>query len=194
MAKTVAPLQSFSASGKVGKSIVFFSHLGRNVVRGLVTPRNTKTESQGDVRLLMSALGRAAKVPAFGGVYLADLTQVTPAGQTWVSAMITGVQGLFGKSRTGITALLAAASGHSEAAVFTSEALALGIGDVTIDYAGTPSTIGKGAILYALAAYTMSVKAVNPTLFARTPYTTALASWDSTDVAAFADDLVDVTP
>ena len=194
MSKVVAPLQSFSASGKVGKSIVFFSHLGRNVVRGLVTPRNTQTESQGDVRLLMSALGRAAKIPAFGGVYLADLVQATPAGQTWVSQMVKGVQGLYGKSRTGITALLSAASGHSESAVFTSEALTLGIGDVTIDYAGTPTTIDKGAILYALAAYTMSVKATNPSLFARTPYTTALASWDSTDVAAFAADVVDLTP
>jgi len=38
MAKVVAPLGSFSASGKIGKSLVFFSHLGRNVVRGLVTP------------------------------------------------------------------------------------------------------------------------------------------------------------
>lgn len=188
MAKVVAPLQSFSASGKVGKSLVFFSHLGRNVVRGLVTPANPKTTTQGDSRLLLGALGRACKAIVNPSDFLNDLKTVTPAGQTYVSYFIRNVIVLFGSGQTGVAALQGAMDGHTAKNIET-VATGAGLSDLEIEYAGTVSTITAGAQLYALAAHAMNIKSTNPALFARAPYSTALASWSSANWAAFATDL-----
>jgi hypothetical protein len=182
MTKVVAPLGSFSASGKIGKSLVFFSHLGRNVVRGLVTPANPKTTGQGDNRLLLGALGRAARVPLFGGQFLTALKPVIPAGQTWVSAMIRDVRALYSSP----TALDTAFDNHTKAAIFQSEAEALGLAPLTISYAGTLKTLPAGAILYALATFADAINAQNPGIFgSSSPWDEPLASWTSADIVAF---------
>lgn len=192
MTKVVAPLGSFSASGKIGKSLVFFSHLGRNVVRGLVTPANPKTEGQGDSRLLLGALGRSARAVVNPSDFYTDVTTVTPSGQTWLSYMITNIMNIFGKGNTGVAALQAAVDGHS-ATNWETQADSVGLTDLTIAYAtSADDTLTAGAQLYAIAAHAMNVKASNPALFDRTPYTTALASWDSADVVAFVADLQSV--
>ena len=189
MAKVVAPLGSFSASGKIGKSLVFFSHLGRNVVRGLVTPANPQTVGQGDSRLLLGALGRSARAVVTPSDWFNDASTVTPSGQTWVSAMITNVINIFGNGATGVAALNLAADGQS-AANWQSVADGVGLTDLTIAYATVgEQTITAGAQLYAIAAHTFNMQASNPDLFDRTPYTTALSAWDDTDVTAFAADL-----
>lgn len=189
MSKVVAPLGSFSASGKIGKSLVFFSHLGRNVVRGLVTPANPQTETQGDSRLLLGALGRASRAVVDPSDALNDLKTVTPAGQTWVSYMIKNVIEIYGSGVTGNTALQAAVDGAT-ASNWEAQAASVGLIDLTIDYAASAhDTLTAGAQLYALAAHCMNVRAANPSLFNRTPYTTALASWDSADVVAFVADI-----
>lgn len=194
MAKVVAPLGSFSASGKIGKALVFFSHLGRNVVRGLVTPANPQTEGQGDSRLLLGAIGRAAKVVVRPSDWFTDANQVTPAGQTWVSYFIRNVIQIYGPGATGVSALNTAFEGHDKDTVFQSAAVAAGLSDLTIEYAATgEQTITAGAQLYALAAHTMNMKASNPSLFNRAPYTTALASWTTANINAFVDDLQTVS-
>jgi len=192
MAKVVAPLGSFSASGKIGKAIVFFSHLGRNVVRGLVTPANPQTGSQGASRLLLGGLGRATRAVVSPSDYLTDIKTVTPAGQTWVSYFITRLIQFYGSGTTGTGALVAAAAGHTKAAIFTSQAALLGLTSVTVSYATTTTVIPAGAQLYALAVHAMNVKASNPALFDRAPYTTALASWSSANIVAFVDDITEV--
>lgn len=190
MAKVTAPLGSFSASGKIGKSLVFFSHLGRNVVRGLVTPANPQTETQGDSRLLLGASARAAKAVVRPSDWYTDASTVTPAGQTWVSYLVRNIQEIYGKGATGVAALNAAFEGHTKDAVFQSQAIAAGLSDLEISYAAAAEqTITAGAQLYALAAHTMNIKASNPSLFARAPYTTALASWTSANIVAFVDDI-----
>lgn len=189
MAKVVAPLGSFSASGKIGKALVFFSHLGRNVVRGLVTPANPMTGTQGDSRLLLGALGRASKAVAYPSDYLTDVKFVTPAGQTWVSYFIRSIIDFYGGGGTGVAALIAAFEGHTKDAIFTSQAALLGLSDLEVSYAEEAQTIPKGAMLYALAVHAMNIKASNPSLFARAPYTTALASWSSANIVSFKDDI-----
>lgn len=190
MAKVVAPLGSFSASGKIGKSLVFFSHLGRNVVRGLVTPANPQTTTQGDSRLLLGAIGRSAKAVVRLSDWYTDASTVTPAGQTWVSYLIRNVVAIYGNGNTGVSALNTAFEAHTKDAIFQSKAIAAGLSDLTISYASVGDvTITAGAQLYALAAHTMNIKASNPSLFARAPYTTALASWTSANIVAFVDDL-----
>lgn len=184
MTKVVAPLGSFSASGKIGKSLVFFSHLGRNVVRGLVTPANPQSETQGDSRLLLGALGRAAKAVSNPSDFYTQIKLVVPAGQTWVSAMIKASIDFYGGGATGVAALNAAADGQA-ATNWDAQAAALGLTDVTISYAATGAqTISAGAQLYALARRAIEIRASNPTVFNSAPYTTALASWDSADVVS----------
>lgn len=187
MTKVVAPLGSFSASGKIGKSLVFFSHLGRNVVRGLVTPANPKSGAQGMARLFLGGVGRVAKIPYVGGPFLLALKTVIPAGQTWVSAMVKYVLGAYAD----VDAFNTAAAGHTKAAIFTSEAEALGLTTVTVSYSSGDTTVTPGAQLYALAVYANSINAQNPDIFgASAPWDTALASWDSADIVAFVADLV----
>lgn len=189
MAKVTAPLQSFSASGKIGKSLVFFPHLGRNVVRGLVTPANPMTPGQGSNRLLLGALGRSMRAVNYLSEYVVDSKVVVPAGQTYVSNYIKRIIENFGSGSAGVTAFLAAFSGHTADAIFESEAVALGLSAVTIPYADTTTTIPAGAQLYALAVMAFLIKASNPDLFDRAPYTVALASWDSGDIASFVTDI-----
>jgi len=118
MAKVTGPLASFSATGKIGKTLVFFSHLGRNVVRSLVTPANPQTETQGDQRLLLGALGKASKAVAKTSAYLTDVKTVTPSGQTWVSAFVKGAIDLYGSGDTGVSALKDALDDHDQSALF----------------------------------------------------------------------------
>lgn len=192
MTKVVAPLGSFSASGKIGKSLVFFSHLGRNVVRGLVTPANPQTTTQGDARLLLGALGRAARAVVNPSDWLTDVKTVTPSGQTWVSYLITNVININGSGTTGVTALQTAVSGSS-ATNWETQAESVGLTDLDISYATTSHTsLTAGAQLYALAQHAFNIKASNPSLFSRAPYTTALASWDSANVVAFVADIQSV--
>jgi len=185
MAKVTAPLQSFSASGKIGKSIVFFSHLGRNVVRGLVTPANPQSTGQGDSRLLLGALGRANHGVASPSDYRTQARLAVAAGQTSVSVMIKNVINYFGTGNTGVAALQAAADGHS-ATNWEAQAATLGLTDLTISYATSgDTTLTAGAQLYALAYNAVAIHGSSPTVFNVAPITTALASWDSANVVAF---------
>ena len=189
MAKVVAPLQSFSASGQVGKSLVFFSHLGRNVVRALVTPRNARSETQGDVRLLLGAIGRACSAVVRPANYYNDLITIIPAGQTWVSYMQTLVQNHFGNGNTGVAAIKAAESA-STPTNWDTAATGIGLSSLTISYANsTDQTLTAGQQLYVLAQAAFNIRAVNPTLFQRAPYSTAFASWDDAEVTSFVTDL-----
>jgi len=184
MAKVVAPLGSFSASGKIGKALVFFSHLGRNVVRGLVTPANPQSESQGNSRLLLGGLGRSARGVVNPSDFYTAIIQNVPSGQTWVSNMITFMIGFYGTGTTGVAALNAAFEGHS-ASNWQAQALTRGLTDLTISYAlSTEQTITAGAQLYILAQMAIAKHATYPTLFNVSPYTTALESWASSDVVS----------
>jgi hypothetical protein len=184
MAKVVAPLGSFSASGKIGKALVFFSHLGRNVVRGLVTPANPQSETQGNSRLLLGALGRSARGVARPSDYYTQVSLQVPSGQTWVSNMISYIISAYGTGTTGVAALNAAYDGQA-ATNWEAQAALRGLTDLTIEYAlSTEDTITAGAQLYVLAQMAIALRAQYPTVFNSAPYTTALASWDSADVVS----------
>jgi hypothetical protein len=183
MAKVTGPLGSFSATGKVGKMLVYGSHLGRNVVRSLVIPANPQTGSQGDTRLFLGAVGRAAKIPVIGGLFLTALKPTIPAGQTWVSTMVKYVMGAFADAE----ALDTAYDSHTNSSVFQSVAEGLGISSLTVSYATSFTTLPAGAILYAIAVYADSVNSLNPGIFGESaPWDEPLADWDSADISAFA--------
>lgn len=187
MSKVVAPLGSFSASGKIGKSLVFFSHLGRNVVRGLVTPANPKSETQGDQRLLMAGLARPTRAVVFGNAFLTALSTVTPSGQTWVSAYLKAAMQRYGTGTTGVAALKAATAAHDETAEFEAQASALGLVTARISYAEESLGITPGEQLFALAQYSEAISVQNPGIFGSSaPWDEVFIDWASTDVAAFA--------
>jgi hypothetical protein len=86
--------------------------------------------------------------------------------------------------------LNAAFEGHTKDTIFQAQAVGAGLSDLTISYATVGDVeITAGAQLYALAAHTMNMKASNPSLFNRAPYTTALASWTSANIVAFVADI-----
>lgn len=185
MAKVTAPLGSFSASGKIGKALVFFTHLGRNVVRGLVTPANPKSETQGDSRLLLGALGRAAHAVADPSDYLTQAKLAVPAGQTWVSYFIRSMISLYGSGTTGVQAI-GTAYGTPTASNWAAQAATLGLTDLTVSYANSSyKTISAAEMLYVLAQNAASIHGSNPSVFDVAPITTTLASWDSADVVSF---------
>jgi hypothetical protein len=186
------PLGSLLASGSIGKALTFGRTLGKNTVRILVTPANPQSESQGNSRLLLGALGRAVRAVADPSDYLTDVKTITPSGQTWVSYFITQMISFFGSGGAGVAAFVAAFEGHS-ATNWDAQAATLGLTDLVISYASsTDTTISAGAMLYALAQHAMSIAGANPSLFDRAPYTTALASWDSGDVVSFVADITAV--
>lgn len=188
MAKVTAPLLSMSASGKIGKAMVFATNKGRNVVRGLVTPSNPKSTGQGTTRLFMGAVARSAKAVITGSGYYNDLKTVVPSGQSWNSTLTTDILTTYGNDDAGIVAMQAEVAALTATNLET-EAASKGLSDITISYAGGVTTITAGEMLYMLAKHAFNVKANNPSLFDRAPYDTALASWDDTDVTAFVADL-----
>jgi len=62
MAKTTAPLLSFSASGQIGKTQVYGSWKGRSYVRRHVTPSNPQTAEQSLTRNAFSFLQAVFKI------------------------------------------------------------------------------------------------------------------------------------
>ena len=192
-AKVVGPLQSFSATGSVARSIVFFQHLGRNIVRSRVIPRNPQTTTQGDVRLLLGAVGSSTKGVVRPSNYYNDIATIIPAGQTWVSYIQRLVQQFFGTGNTGVAALIAARTG-STPTNWETAATGQGLSDLTISYANSGAqTLTAGDQLYALAQVAFTLRATNPTLYNRAPYTTAFASWDDAEVTAFVTDINSVS-
>ena len=188
-AKVTSPLLSISATGSIGRTLVFFSHLGRNVVRALVIPRNPMTASQGDSRLLLGAIGASSSGVLINGMYQTDYRSVVPAGQTWVSYLVRQTIARYGTGNTGVAAIVAAVAG-STPSNWETAATGIGLADLTINYATSGSqTLTAGAQLYILAQAAFDVRATHPTLFNRTPYTTAFASWDDSEVTAFVTDL-----
>ena len=188
-AKVVAPIQSFSASGQVGGSLVFFSHLGQNVVRSRVIPRNPQSTTQGDTRLLLGAIGRATSAVVVPSDYQTDVRSIIPSGQTWVSYLQILIQAHFGRGNTGVAAIKTALAA-STATNWETSATGQGLSDLTISYANSSDqTLTAAAQLYVLAQAAFTINATNPTVFNRAPYTTALASWDDAMVTAFVTDI-----
>lgn len=82
MARAIAPLFGFDASGKIGGSLVFSKWKGRPYVRRLVIPKNPKSPKQVSVRSMMTFLSQKWKdIPTVDQdtwITLADQLIVSP--------------------------------------------------------------------------------------------------------------------
>jgi hypothetical protein len=189
MAKVTGPLYSMTASGKIADAMVFFGWKGINVVRQWLIPTNKKTEDQGDARQILGGLGRAAIAAKADSLYRVDATANISGTNTWVSQFVKYVRLNLMADATAFEAELTEFNGHGAVATFNTQALALGLSSLAIEYRGTTNSFSCGLQLYELAKYAIAVHAANPDLFDRAPYTTALASWNQNNVGDFVTDL-----
>lgn len=185
MAKVISPLLSFSASGKIGKSMVFFSHLGRNVVRQLVIPKNTKTGEQGSQRLLVGAMGASTSVVQKTGEYYASAKTSIPAGQTWVSDFVKKMCVKYGTGAVGVGVLQDAFAAAAEKGVFTSSAATLGLSNIELLYAEPVNNLDKGVLLYMLAIYGYDRHAKDASVFTESIFATNPDDWTSGNISTF---------
>lgn len=184
MAKVTGPLMSMSASGKIADTIVFFAWKGIHVVREWLKPANPKTADQGDQRLITGALGRASSVVHTTSDFAAEIRAYMAAGLTWPSAITKYMVDNVVNDGTAWDALVTEYEAHTAVADFNSEAAALNIQQFNIAYKGCADLAAPGAILYCLAKFATSWELLGTKGFQRSPYTTALASWDLAAVQA----------
>lgn len=166
MAKVTNPLLSFSASGQIGKSIVFDK---RGRARAYVVPANPQTVGQMAVRNMLGDVQRELKL--LGTVLRGELR--TAFGATW-NSMIVGE--LTANGNAAYEAYLA------EFTAFTTQQKA---DWATADNA-SPIFATDGALLYACASavYDMGLRlgaSISVTLPAAGNHSTVAAEWvDST--------------
>jgi len=177
MAKVTGPLFSMSASGSMGKAIVFFGWKGTSVVRQWLKPANPQSASQGNQRIMLGGLGRAVGEikPSFSlAQQLIDLGLI-PGGQTKQSFLVKYILDHYLTDATAYAAQLAECTGHTSYGAFGAAATTLGLVDFDLDYA-TNAPFDKALGLYLIAKSTIALALVG------TPYTTAIASWVTADV------------
>ena len=189
MAKVTGPLFSLSASGKIGDAMVHFGWKGLNVVRGWVKPVNKHSPDQGDARLMLGGLGRAMKAVVKDSACYADLVTLSETPETWNSAFVKyGILNIF-TSAVLCNAEITAYGSNNAKTYLDSLAVALGINALDNVDAGIVNPMTGGFMLYMIARIAIAIKVEKPTLFARAPYTTALASWGEATVNDFAVDI-----
>lgn len=178
MAKVTGPLFSVSASGAVGKSIVFFQlpHcVGKTPVRQWTVPANPQTTDQGDVRLKLQAAGRVARRVQAGSTLREQIQSVTPTGHIWNSYYVTS---MLGRNMANVDTALSQWDGldpslqddwESQATQIPLEASSVAYSDV--------GDISPGQALYiaAYGAYMLGVAAAD----------TAPETWDATKIGDF---------
>lgn len=191
MSKVTGPLHSDVASGKVAKSIVFSTWKGQPYVRGLVTPKNAMTDNQGDFRLILGGIGKAAKPVDKTSNVVTALKTITTGANSWVSNFVKAVCKNYMKDATAYEAIVTEYGAHTAKTSFVSNAATLGMTDFDVSYKGTANKFVAGMQLYILAKYLVAVQGANPDLLATDPFDTALASWTGSEITAL---LAEIAP
>lgn len=184
MAKVTGPLFSMSASGTMGKAIVFFGWKGLSVVRQWVVPTNKMSATQGDQRIYLGGTGRAAgevKPTSAFAQQLIDLGLVV-APNTKQSYLVSYIIMHYLGSTASYAAELAALTAHTAYADFGTSAASLGLVNFDLDYAAV-APYDKALGLYLLAKTAIDVG------FTGTPYTTNITTWDATAIDVMVADM-----
>lgn len=188
MAKLTGPLFSLDARGKLGSSLVFIGWKGIKTVRQWLKPANPQSADQGDVRLAIGGLGRSVgKVGVDSAIHTQLKTlELIPDAQSKQSYLVQYIKDNY-LAGTGATftaayvAMLAECTGHTLYAVFQSAADDLAITAFDITYASIdPFNKALGIYLIGKAAIALN--------FTGSPYSIALASWTTSNIAEFTAD------
>jgi len=182
MVKVTGPMQSFTASGKLANSIVFFGWKGIACVRQYVIPRNPQSADQGDIRLIIGGTGKACGKQVSSQPFGVKLTNlgVIPAQQTHQSYLVQYIKDNLlagsGATMTGnYLTELAALTGHTAYTSWDAGADAIGLSDFDISYASI-DPYEKALGLYLLARMAIDLN------FTGAPYSIALASWTGAQI------------
>jgi hypothetical protein len=169
---------SITASGKLADSIVFGTWKGIAYCRSWVVPVNKMSEDQGDNRMIVGGIGRAAAAVNPLSLYHLDMiaASLIPNGQTKQSALVKQLKAMYMGTATLFEAVRTAFEAHSAKADFTSTAALCGLSDFNVTYKGTTNLFSKGMMLYLLAKYGIDQG------FTGTPYSVALGTWAATQI------------
>jgi len=188
MAKVDGPLFSLNARGKLGKSLVYIGWKGIKTVRQWLKPANPQSANQGDIRLALGGLGRSAgKVGVDSGYHTQLKTlNLIPDQQSKQSYLVQYIKDNYfagtGAIFTGnYAAMLAELTGHTASLLFLSAADDLNIVEFDISYASI-DPFNKALGIYLLAKAAIALE------FTGSPYSIALASWTTSQVAEFTAD------
>lgn len=176
MAKVTGPLFSMSASGTLGKALVFAGWKGIAYVRQWIKPANPQSGAQGDVRLIMGGLAKACAPIEKDSAFYNRVFAVTPSGQSWISYLIQFMRNILYMDSTHYEQLITDVKAHSAYSDWTAGAVAANLQCFDIDYKDTTNPFEKAAQLYAVAEAGFSIG------FTTSPFSTALASWTSTEI------------
>jgi len=184
MAKVTGPLMSLTGSGQVGKTIVFSRWKGQAYVRQLVIPANPQSADQGDNRMIVGGLGRAASAVKATSDYEGQMIALNkiPSGQSKQSALVSYIKNHYCMTPTDYEEEATEYAAHTAKADFDAGAVDAGLTDFDIEYKGTTTAFAAGLQLYLIAKTALAYG------FTGTPYTTALASWTATEIDAMVAD------
>ena len=188
MAKLTGPLFSLDARGKLGKALVFIGWKGIKTVRQYLKPANPQSADQGDVRLVLGGLGRGmGKVGVDSAIHTQLKTlNLIPDQQSKQSYLVQYIRDNY-IAGTGATftaayvAMLAELTGHTRYSVFLSAADDLVITAFDLSYASI-APFNKALGIYLLAKASIALN------FTGSPYSVALASWTTSDIAEYTAD------
>lgn len=192
-ARLTGPLHSDDASGKIAKSIVASHWKGSQYMRMLVKTNSSKTEGQGDARLILGGVGRGGKpVDPTSSVAVA-LMSITKGANSWMSNFVkSACKNYFAKPiATSFGTIYTAYSTHTAKSSFDSNAATLGLSDFDVSYKSVANKFTGGMQLYVLAKYLCDIQGANPGLLASDPFDTALASWTGSEITAM---LAEIAP
>jgi len=188
MAKVSGPLFSLDARGKLGSALVYIGWKGLKTVRQWLKPANPQSADQGDVRLVLGGLGRGVgKVGVDSAIHTQLKTlELIPDQQSKQSYLVQYIRdnylaGVGATFTAAYVAMLAELTGHTLYSVFLSAADDLLITAFDLDYASI-AEFNKALGIYLIAKATVDLN------FTGSPYSIALASWTTSNIAEFTAD------
>ena len=191
MAKVTLPLMSGSASGSIGKNIVFFPWKGLHVVREWLKPSNPMTGAQGNQRMWLGGTGRACKPVQEDSYYIGESRDVAPGGQTWVSYIVDYIITNLFPNNAAFETIVTTYEAHAQKAKWDSEAATLGLVEMDVSYKSSADVYAAGLQLYMIARFGIEMQTIDNTKFNKVPYTVAIADWSAANMDAL---LVDLAP
>ena len=198
MAKVTGPLYSMDAKGTIGKAMVHFGWKGTHVVRQWLIPKNLKSASQGNFRIIFGGLGQASRCVGLEdsthtpSPFALDARNCNDTKNTWVSYMVKYLAKAYMTTAVAYEAIYTAFEAHGQKAIFTAQALLLELADFNVSYKGTAHIFSAGMQLYMLALYGCDMRLAKEEVYNRAPYTTAIGSWAAGDPVLLKTDLLKV--
>ena len=188
MAIVYGPLHSDDARGKFASALVFLGWKGIKTCRQWVKPANPQNAAQGNARTVLGGTGRAVgKVEVDSSIHtqLKDLDLI-PDKQSKQSYLVQYIRDnyLTGAGATmtaAFVAMLAELTGHTRYSVFLSAADDLVVTDFSLTY-DSIATYSKALGIYLIAKAGIALN------FTGSPYSIALASWSTSNIAEFTAD------